>query len=153
MGLADDLLEDARHLASRGIEEGRNSCLRRSVSTAYYAVFHLFVEEFVLNWPIEEERFRLARMFDHKKMREAAFRPQDEKNPTQLESSLNEVKEAFRQLQADRHRADYDKGWQILATDAQNGISLAEEVFEKWMLIRESKAARSYLLSMFGANR
>ena len=40
MGLADDLLEDARHLAAKGDAENRDSCRRRAISTAYYAVFH-----------------------------------------------------------------------------------------------------------------
>jgi uncharacterized protein (UPF0332 family) len=45
--LADDLLDDARHLAAKGDMEQRASCMRRAVSTAYYAVFHLLVEDLV----------------------------------------------------------------------------------------------------------
>ena len=33
--------------------------------------------------PSRIQRARLARMFDHKKMRDAAFMPMDEKNPLQ----------------------------------------------------------------------
>ena len=43
--LADDLLEDARHLAAKGDAEKRISCVRRAVSTAYYAIFHLLIED------------------------------------------------------------------------------------------------------------
>lgn len=117
MGLADELLEDARHLAEKGIAEKRSSCMRRAVSTAYYAVFHFLVEEFVGNWPFPDQRARLARMFDHRKMRDAPFTPIDEKNPTATEAALVDVKTAFRQLQADRHRADYDLSWRIVETD------------------------------------
>ncbi len=104
MGLAEDLLDDARYLARKrtgrdarrqeveehplsrvarpvrarvppkGIAESRASCMRRAVSIAYYAVFHLLVEDFVGNWPFPNQRGRLARMFDHRKMRDAAFR-------------------------------------------------------------------------------
>jgi hypothetical protein len=82
--LADDLLEDARHLAAKGEAEKRRSCMRRAISTAYYAVFHLLIEDFVAHWEFEDQRARLARMFSHQKMREAAFTPKDKKNPRRL---------------------------------------------------------------------
>jgi hypothetical protein len=127
VGLADELLEDARHLAEKGLKETRESCMRRAVSTAYSAVFHLLVEDFVANWPFADQRARLARMFDHKKMRDAAFTPKDEKNPTPVETALVDVRTAFRQLQADRHRADYDLSWNIVASDVTNACSLLTE--------------------------
>jgi len=151
--LAGDLLDDARQLAEKGIAESRASCMRRAVSTSYYAVFHLLVEDFVSNWPFADQRARLARMFDHRKMRDAVFTPGNEKNPTQVEAALVDVKTAFRQLQADRHRADYDLAWNIVATDVENAITLAEDTFAKWRSIRAEDVARHYLLSMFGANR
>jgi uncharacterized protein (UPF0332 family) len=153
VGLADELLEDARHLAQTGLVESRASFMRRAIFTAYYAVFHLLVEDFVGNWPFPDQRGRLARMFDHKKMRDAAFMPQDKNNPTKAETDLIDVKTAFRRLQADRHRADYDLSWNIVATDVENAITLAEETFTKWRSIRTEDVARHYLLSMFGANR
>lgn len=151
--LADDLLEDARHLAERGDSQERMSCMRRAVSTAYYAIFHLLVDDFVEHWEFEDQRSRLARMFDHKKMRDATFTPKDEKNPTPIEAALVDVKTAFRQLQADRHRADYDLAWNIVPTDVQDAITLAEDTFTKWRSIRDEDIARQHLLSMFGANR
>ena len=39
--------------------------LRRAVSAAYYAVFHLLISETVLNWRLESSRDGLARMFEH----------------------------------------------------------------------------------------
>jgi uncharacterized protein (UPF0332 family) len=47
LGLADELLQDAHFLANKGFADERKSLMRRSISTAYYAVFHLFVEDFV----------------------------------------------------------------------------------------------------------
>ncbi len=90
-------------------------------------------------------------MFDHKKMRDAAFTPKDEKNPTPIETALIDVRTAFRQLQEDRHRADYDLSWNIVATDVTNAITLAEDTFSKWCSIRTEDVARHHLLSMFGA--
>src|SRR6266700_1726681 len=106
--LADDMLEDARHLAAKGEAEQRVSCMRRAISTAYYAVFHLLVEDFVQHWEFEDQRARLARMFNHQKMRDASFTPKDKKSPTPAENLLIDVIEAFGQLQAARHRADSD---------------------------------------------
>ena len=151
--LSNDLLEDARHLAAMGDAESRESCWRRAISTAYYAVFHLLVEDFVSNWPFTDERSRLARMFDHRKMREAGFAPKDKQNPTPVESVIVEVRTAFGQLQSDRHRADYDVGWRIAGTDVADAVDRAEEMFVKWRSIRTDDLARHYLLSMFGANR
>ena len=151
--LADDLLEDARHLAAKGDAEKRMSCMRRAISTAYYAVFHLLVEDFVEHWEFEDQRARLGRMFDHTKMRDAAFTPKDKKNPTPVETALIDVKTAFGQLQGDRHRADYDLGWNIIQTDVVDAITLAEDTFVKWRSIRNEDVARHHLLSMFGAKR
>jgi hypothetical protein len=149
--LADDLLEDARYLAVRGAAEQRNSCLRRAISTAYYAVFHLLVEDFVEHWEFEDQRARLGRMFNHQKMRDAPFTPKDKKNPTQVEMALIDVKTAFGQLQKDRHRADYDLGWNPVETDVAEAIALAIDTLVKWRSIRSDDVARHHLLSMFGA--
>src|SRR5580693_8867678 len=120
--LADDLLEDAQRLASRGAAENRNSCMRRAIPTAYYAVFHLLIEDFVEHWEFEDQRARLARMFNHQKMRDAAFTPKDKNDPTGVEKTLIDVKTAFGQLQGDRHRADYDLGWNLVETDVEDAI-------------------------------
>jgi hypothetical protein len=86
-------------------------------------------------------------------MRDAAFAPTNKQNPTPTKTALVDVKTAFRQLQADRHRADYDLSWSIVATDVQNAITLAEDTFAKWRSIRSEDPAQNYFLSMFGANR
>ncbi len=151
--LADDLLEDPRHLAAKGDTEMRASCMRRAISTAYYAVFHLLVDDFISSWPFEDQRARLGRMFDHRKMREAGFAPLDKNNPTQVEVAVNDVRKAFVQLQADRHRADYDLGWNLIGTDVSRAIALAEDALLTWRSVRDNDVARHYLLSMFGANR
>jgi hypothetical protein len=98
---ADDLLEDARHLAARGDAEKRKSCMRRAISTAYDAVFHLLVEDFVEHREFQDQRARIGRMFNHQKMRDAAFTPKDKKNPTAIEIVLIDVKQrsgSFREI-------------------------------------------------------
>jgi hypothetical protein len=88
-------------------------------------------------------------------MRDAAFKPSDEKNPTRAEAVLVDVKTAFRELQADRDRADYDVSWNILATDVTNAITLAGRLRQMAdnRTIRAQDVARHCLLSVFGANR
>ena len=41
MSFPNDLLEQARHLANREPKRPKQASLRRAVSTAYYALFHL----------------------------------------------------------------------------------------------------------------
>jgi len=89
-------------------------------------------------------------MFSRGLMR-TGFTPKDKKNPTPLEKELIDVIASFEQLQRDRHRADYDTGWNLVETDVRDSITLAEEVFAKWRKIKNEDLARHHLLSMFGA--
>jgi hypothetical protein len=98
MGLADELSEDAHFLADKGCADQRQTMMRRSISTAYYAAFHLFIEDFVEHWAFPDQRARLGRMFGHAKMC-TGFTPSDKWNPTPVEQALQDVIRAFSQLQ------------------------------------------------------
>jgi hypothetical protein len=50
MGLADDLLGLADRLAKPTSSDPEQASLRRAVSTAYYALFHLLVAEVAQLW-------------------------------------------------------------------------------------------------------
>ena len=50
MGLAEDLLRQADHLAAYERLNPSQASLRRAVSTAYYALFHLLIGEAALRW-------------------------------------------------------------------------------------------------------
>jgi uncharacterized protein (UPF0332 family) len=151
VGLADDFLDDARELAERSYADRRSSHMRRAISTAYYAIFHLFVEDFVEHWEFEDQRARLGRMFNHGPMRNAAYTPKKKSDPTPLEKELVDVSNSFEQLQKDRQKADYDSGWKVVETDVRNSVTPAEEVFTKWRKIKGESLTRYHLLSMFGA--
>ena len=99
MSYPDDLLKDAYDLAKRGGKNPKQSMLRRAVSTGYYAAFHLLVEDFVSNWPDTEQRARLGRMFEHRRMTGAPFKYGDKKKPTPTETKLKELIDKFTQLQ------------------------------------------------------
>jgi hypothetical protein len=151
VGLADDFLDDAREMAAQSFINQRASHMRRAISTAYYATFHLFIEEFVEHWEFEDQRARLGKMFNYGPMRNASYTPKRKNEPTPPEKELIDVITAFEQLQKDRQRADYDAGWRIVETDVRNSVTQAEESFDKWRKIRGEDIARHHLLSMFGA--
>ena len=151
MAFADDLLRDAHHLAGRGGQKPKQSSLRRAVSTAYYALFHLLIADFVSNWRLTDQQARLGRMFEHRKMSGAVLKLQDKKNPTAVEADLQKVISAFVQLQEDRYKADYDVGWIWSRTDVANTLAIADETFKTWRGIRMEKVATHHLMSMFGA--
>src|ERR1700694_2477807 len=130
MAFADDLLKDAYHLANRGGNNPKQSSLRRAVSNAYYAVFHLLIADFVANWALPDQRARLGRMFEHRRMSGAVFNFRDKKNPTPKETELRKLISKFTQLQKDRYEADYDVGRTWSRYDVENTLALATEVFD-----------------------
>ena len=72
MAYAEELLELAQELASLHPDSPRQPSLRRAVSTAYYALFHLLISEATANWRRPELRAALGRVFDHGPMKQAA---------------------------------------------------------------------------------
>src|SRR5580700_6549593 len=109
MSFADDLLEQSYHLAHRDSGVPKQASLRRAVSTAYYSLFHLLIDEAVGAWSVERQRSRLARTFDHGKMKGVC----DEVLKTATSTAgrpaeLVLVARTFIRLQQDRHTTDYD---------------------------------------------
>ena len=62
MAFHDDLLELAQDLANLHPEDPHQASLRRAVSTAYYALFHLLISEATANWA-RPERFHAGIVF------------------------------------------------------------------------------------------
>ena len=161
MPFADDLLEQAKHLASRERTKPKQASLRRALSTAYYALFHFLISEATLNWKRPDQRSLLARMFEHGKMRSASER-QRAVSRSFLNSALHSapqiycerhllhVAEAFLDAQQQRHRADYDNSVQWTRTDVKARIKEIERAFESWRSIREEPAAQAFLISLLG---
>ncbi len=152
MVFADDFLEQAYHLAKRERRNPRQASLRRAVSTAYYAVFHLLIDEAVGNWAVERQRSVLARTFDHGRMKKVC---EDYVNnyfssgqPATL-LKLKNVAHAFMQLQEQRHKADYDNSFVWSRTNALAAIDLASSAFGDWRAIRKQVSAQDYLLALF----
>jgi len=152
MSLAQDLLEQAEHLANRDGANPKQASLRRAVSTAYYALFRLLIDEAVSHWGIARHRGRLARTFDHGSMKRvcddcvksfySAGKP-----ASQL--LLKEVAETYSELQLKRHTADYDNSYIWTRTIAQEWIGRTAIAFTNWDAIRSQDESQDFLLSLF----
>ncbi len=151
MNLAEDLLEQANHLARREKRKPMRASLRRAVSTAYYALFHLLVAEAVGNWKRSDQRAKLARTFEHGRMKQASIKTRsgkyDGQNP-QTVAALKTVANAFIRLQEFRHEADYDDSLRLTRTDALVRIALASDAFARWNAIHREMTAQEYLLAL-----
>src|SRR5882724_7217362 len=110
MGLAQDLLNQADHLATYEGGNPSQASLRRAVSTAYYALFHLLIEEAALLWQgSAESRTGIERGFQHGPMKNISRQFQKlswqdwHDNQQPLPPALRQVASAFVYLQEERH--------------------------------------------------
>src|SRR5689334_5072352 len=147
MAFADELLELARDLTKSHALELRQAALRRSVSTAYYALFHLLVSEATLNWGRPELRPAMGRLFDHGAMRSASDSQVSQLNkglksgssagPERAASQhLRKVAETFGDVQRLRQEADYNTATEWTMKAAEEQIRKVTEAFESWKIIR-----------------
>ena len=161
MAFADDLLEQAYHLANRERRKPRQASLRRAVSTGYYALFHLLISEATLNWKRVGQRHALARVFEHGKMKNACLRKVGELNvyftsKPQASFELTNaqhlmiVAKTFIQSQQKRHAADYDNSRVWTRTAATSQIKFISDAFQSWQVIRNEQASQAFLVSLFG---
>jgi len=151
MAFAEDLLEQAYHLARREKTKPRQASLRRAISTAYYALFNLLIREAASNWKNDTQRTRLARSFEHGKMKRASdvvahlkFSGHDK----QTVADLKNVADAFASLQEARHIADYDGSRKWSRTEVLGIVKQADTAFMIWRTIRNEMIAQEYLLSL-----
>jgi hypothetical protein len=113
-GFAEELLDQATLLVT-GKQNQAN--LRRAVSSAYYALFHLLIRDTIAHWSNPAHYPRLVRTFEHRSMKTASAsmlnRLATEGGnfiPAQLavREKLRLVAQGFVDLQQARHKADYD---------------------------------------------
>lgn len=149
MRLHHELLALARHILD--ITPETPATLRRAVSTAYYALFHLLIYEACLNWSRPEQRSNLVRVFEHKHMftvsdqRRASYMNSAKKS---VEGRLFQVAFSFVQLQQQREFADYDSSFQISRDQGRLAVDRAELAFGSWQHIRDKQIAHDYLFSL-----
>lgn len=150
MAFADDLLSQAYELANKGNEPTQAS-LRRAVSTSYYALFHLLIDDAIGKWGVERQRSALGRTFEHKLMKAAC---EDQvKNfysagkPPEGEK-LKNVAHTFSILQQRRHTADYDVSFDWTRTNAIGQVDLAGAAFDDWRAICDTPQAQDFVLGL-----
>ena len=149
----DELLQTAKDLAHNP-ESPTQADLRRAVSTAYYAVFHLLISETIRHWSLPSSRDALARMFEHSVMKKVSNRlsnpslfPFKGEDPAVVQK-LRLVAQHFVHLQDKRHIADYDNTTSWTRTAALKEVLTAARAFSTWRSIRDEKIAQDYLVSL-----
>lgn len=160
MSLHQDLLAQARHLLRKEPRRPKQASLRRAVSAAYYALFHLLVHESSKKLVSGASHTRLraltSRAFEHGTMRQASRAFASGGLPPNLEQMLpqgappaiRQIAEIFLILQQARHGADYDLTLRWTRHEGQELVAQVEEAFQLWQAVRDDPAARVYLASL-----
>lgn len=159
MSLPHDLLEQARHLAAREPKKPRQASLRRAISAAYYAIFHLLVSKGVARFSPNRPqglRLQMRRVFSHADMKDVCRSfaggnlPVATRNliAQPIEPDLQFIAERFDQLQEARHEADYDASASFTRTEALQRVEAAEEAFAAWRRVRNNPNATIFLAAL-----
>jgi len=154
MAFHDDLLQQAFDLASKNPASPTQADLRRSVSAAYYALFHLLISDTIAHWSLASSRDALGRMFEHSVMKKVSGKicnsrlfPFLGEDPIVVEN-LRAVAQAFGQLQDSRKTADYDYAVVWTQTEALREVATAVTAFSSWQSIRNERIAQDYLVPL-----
>ena len=166
MSLASELLDQAEMLVKREPKNPKQGSLRRAMSAAYYALFHLLAEAEARQFAElcgradEGTVSRIVRTLVHMDMKKASDKfgtPDKQGNydlPTAFQvpnekftpsERLRQVAATFSLLYQARLEADYNTGEQVTRTEAQQQIEKAKEAFAAWESEKDSDNARMYL--------
>lgn len=160
MSLHKDLLGQARHLVRREPRRPKQASLRRAVSAAYYALFHLLIDAssrlVVRGADRAGLRIAVSRAFNHAEMKTAAKSFQGGTLPSTLRgvvvgappSALQRLCATFIDLQQARHEADYDLARVFTRNDAQDLVSRAEQAFGDWETVKGTAIGDVFLVTL-----
>lgn len=161
MSLHVDLLRQARQLAVKEPRRPLQASLRRAVSTSYYALFHLLVDESTKRMLRGRDRVALrrclARAFGHSVIRQVAQQFSiDNVSPKlspglsgrELQPELVRVASALVELQEARLEADYDTARRFTRREVLDLVSQAEQAFADWDRVRGSIQADTFLTGL-----
>jgi uncharacterized protein (UPF0332 family) len=135
--------------------------LRRGISTAYYALFHLLIQETMTSVVIDPTfRPKVARALQHGSMRSVC----DKYNPANTNSlrqyiapeghgfpqqvitpELRQVAASFISLYAAREKADYDDSKTVQFTEALALVQQAEAAFQAWLTAQADPSGTTFL--------
>ena len=98
MAYHEDLIEHATFLSQYNLpNDPKQVDLRRAVSAAYYALFHLLTTEAAQNWKHQSQRNRFARMFDHGRMKTCSSKVSSRPRASLPVNLLNQLDQSFRE--------------------------------------------------------
>ena len=162
MSLPDDLRDQARRLASHEPRRPRQASLRRAVSAAYYALFHLLVTDATeaafgaSRDPLRRAmRHALARAFDHGTMMQASKALSSGNLPATCDpvrrlmvvsADLKRVAKVFADLQAARHRADYDMAEPFRRSEVSKLLEELDDAWSRWKRLCKTDEAAFFLM-------
>jgi hypothetical protein len=156
----EELLAAAEHLLTRRPgQRGKlpNARIRRSISTAYYGIFHFLLLEAGVRLvgatnDIRRRRRTFARSFTHAGMRSALEKvrhatvdprvadllrpPGESKGIVESPAFARKVAAVFSDAQAKRHDADYDLNETLSEPDAKALIERVKSAVQEWRAAR-----------------
>jgi hypothetical protein len=163
MAYSDDLIDQAKALASVDPRRPRQASLRRAISAAYYAVFHEVAEHAVGGVLSSADAAgplgaRLSRVVQHAAVAKAAkwfasppgdlpavikaMRP----GTPAIEARLARLSQVVIDLQTERHRADYDLSLTFSRFDAKRLVAMAESAIGDLRSLATKGDAQIFLL-------
>jgi uncharacterized protein (UPF0332 family) len=160
----EDLLEQARKLATIDVKKPKQASLRRAISAAYYAMFHLLVDEACrvqIGALHNQAPFRqvLGRAYAHGVMKDAckSFGSGTLKKgvlkglPTgfTIAKEIRQLAESFVDLQHKRHLADYDLTERFNRSDVLGLIEQVERRVEDFRNLAPSNEKRFFLACLW----
>lgn len=162
VALHNDLLEQARHLAKRETKRPRQASLRRSVSVAYYALFHLLTAEAVARLAPRQPvglRQQMRRAFAHGEMMRVckSFAQGTLQNLAVstrhlvsggIDPEIQGIAALFVQLQETRHLADYDHSASFIRAEALQIVVDVEQAFSAWQSVKDRPNATVFLAAL-----
>jgi hypothetical protein len=159
---AQDLLTHAEELLASG-RRGQltHVSLRRSISAAYYALFHQLLADAADALVGKTKRAEPAygivyRAFEHRRMRERANRAINLSpklaNTLGVKNFSDEIRDgasAFIALQAERHRADYDPSYKPSLDIARAQIAIARDAIDDFSNVAKGEYQLFLLMLLF----
>jgi hypothetical protein len=162
MSLHDELLDVARALLRRNQSRPTQGDLRRSISAAYYALFHRLIDDGVSRFAVgASQPDALGRAFGHTDMKKVCQLVLKSPLPQQVRPLLGDsiapelarVAETFVWLQDQRHLADYDCARVFDKSEARDALGRVEEAFRDWDQVRSTPAGQVFMVLLLLGDR
>jgi hypothetical protein len=152
------MIAAARFLISPGVAV-TDACLRRAVSTAYYALFHTVSEAAASCFIGSGQKYTVAygliyRSFDHARLKEVCEvlckpvlprKTRDHLKGRVISQDMKDFANDFPDIQEARHLADYDPQAVFVLSDVSDLIDVAERALAAFA--RTSPAERADILA------